>query len=280
MTAAADTAQQAPVALSLPTALATSDAALLPERRLVPHHEAQRSPDPTARLTAQALSTVTGLVPCGLALFWSVTRRLEVADAIVLQHAAPSSGPPIDPGFYRVRVWAADPFAPAVAARTGASVLTVEDAGGALRFANSAYGRHLQRAGLEHQVTLYLRAAGGVRAMIALFRAQGAPAFDRAEIRVLRQLQPLIEQAHACSLGSHVAAEPCPTLPELTRREAEVAALIALGASNAEIASALNVEPTTVKTHLTQIYAKFGLRSRTQLALRLNAASLPTRQAS
>jgi DNA-binding CsgD family transcriptional regulator len=277
---AAGTAQQVPIAPSAPAVLETSDAALLPERRLVPHHEAQCSPDPTARLTAQALSTVTGLVPCGLALFWSITRRMEVGDAVVLEHTAPSSGPPIDPRFYRVRVWAEDPFAPTVAARTGAPVLTVEDAGGALRFANSAYGRHLRRAGLEHQVTLYLRAAGGVRAMVALFRAQGAPAFDRAEIRVLRQLHPLIEQAHACSLGSNVAAEPCPTLPELTRREAEVAALIALGASNAEIATALNVAPVTVKTHLTQIYAKFGVRSRTQLALRLNTEGLPARQAS
>jgi DNA-binding CsgD family transcriptional regulator len=271
MTAAAGTAQQVP--LNTPpmfeTSRGTAEARLV-EPRFVPHAEAQRSPDPVTRLTAQVLSTVTRLVPCGLAIFSSFTRRMQVGDAVVLEHAARSSGPPIDLGFYRARLQSGNPFAPTVAARTGTSLLTVEDVGGAVRLANSAYGRQLHRAGLEHQVTLYLRAVGGVRAMIALFRAHGARHFDRGEVQMLRHLQPLIEQAHASHLGTDVA-EPALTPPALTRREAEVAALVARGASNAEIATALNVELVTVKTHLTQIYAKFGLRSRTQLALQLNA---------
>ena len=53
----------------------------------------------------------------------------------------------------------------------------------------------------------------------------------------------------------------------LTAREAEVAQLVAVGATNAEIARALSVSLATVKTHLTQIYAKVGVRSRTQLAV-------------
>jgi DNA-binding CsgD family transcriptional regulator len=267
MTAAASTAQQVPIAHSAEV--------LDSPPRAVPHHEAQWSPEPVRRLTAQALSTLAGLVPCDLALFRSITPRMQVREGIVLGHAAQGSETEIDPGFLRAHGPVDDPFAPIIAARRGASLLTVEDAGGARRLANSPYGRRLRRAGLEHQVTLYLRAAGAPVGMIALFRAQGGRAFDRSEIRVLRRLQPLIEHAHACSIGPSVAAEPSPTLPALTRREAEVAALIALGASNAEIATALNVEQATVKAHLTQIYAKFGVRSRIQLALRLNAEALP-----
>jgi DNA-binding NarL/FixJ family response regulator len=46
-----------------------------------------------------------------------------------------------------------------------------------------------------------------------------------------------------------------------------VAQLVAIGATNADIARALSVSLATVKTHLTQIYAKLGVRSRTQLAV-------------
>jgi DNA-binding NarL/FixJ family response regulator len=173
-----------------------------------------------------------------------------------------------------------DPFAPDRAARLRASLLTVDDAGGALRLANSAYGRHLHRAGFAHQLSLYLRDAGAVRGTIAILRVHGARAFDRGEIRMLRQLHPLLERAYALSLRSRAADEPASTLPALTPRELEVAALIASGATNAEIAIALDVEPSTVKTHLNQIYGKFGLRSRTQLALRLNAEGWPARHAS
>jgi DNA-binding CsgD family transcriptional regulator len=265
----AQTAQQIPLSVATLEAPTVTAARLVTSRRLVALTDAQLSPDPTARLTTEALRTVTGLVPCRLAVLWSISRRLEVADAVVLEDASQTPATTINAGFYTARVRAVDPFAPSRAARLGAALLTVEDAGGALRFANSAYGRHLDRAGLEHQVSLYLRAAGGLRAMLVLLRARGAPAFDRAELRVLRLLHPLVEQGYACSLASSSPAEDSQTLPELTRREAEVAALIALGASNAEIATALNVEPATVKAHLTQIYAKFGVRTRTQLALRL-----------
>jgi len=53
---------------------------------VIPHRAARRSPDAATRLTAHALSTVTGLVQCDLALFRSISRRLEIGDGIVLDH--------------------------------------------------------------------------------------------------------------------------------------------------------------------------------------------------
>jgi DNA-binding CsgD family transcriptional regulator len=57
----------------------------------------------------------------------------------------------------------------------------------------------------------------------------------------------------------------------LTAAEWRVAALVAEGRTNREVASALFLGERTVASHLTHIYAKLGVRSRTELARRLRA---------
>ena len=52
----------------------------------------------------------------------------------------------------------------------------------------------------------------------------------------------------------------------LTEREREVAAQVAAGASNAEIADGLFVSIKTVERHVSNLFAKFGVRNRTELA--------------
>ena len=55
----------------------------------------------------------------------------------------------------------------------------------------------------------------------------------------------------------------------LSPREAEVAELVLRGYSNPVIASTLGIAPTTTKRHLTRIFDKIGVDSRTQLVSRL-----------
>ncbi len=57
----------------------------------------------------------------------------------------------------------------------------------------------------------------------------------------------------------------------LTAAERRVADLVAQGRTNREIASSLFLAERTVASHLTHIYAKLGVRSRTELAHRLHA---------
>lgn len=55
----------------------------------------------------------------------------------------------------------------------------------------------------------------------------------------------------------------------LTPQELEVARRIARGATNREIAAELSVSQKTVEAHLSRIYGKLELRSRTELALHM-----------
>jgi DNA-binding CsgD family transcriptional regulator len=60
---------------------------------------------------------------------------------------------------------------------------------------------------------------------------------------------------------------PAPT-SALSTREIEVIRLVAIGLPNHEVASALFVSPETVKTHVSRILTKLGVRNRTEAALR------------
>lgn len=77
------------------------------------------------------------------------------------------------------------------------------------------------------------------------------------------------------ALGDRTAAAPAVS-GALTRREQEVAALVARGLSNRQVASALGRSQRTADRHVENILAKLGFRSRAQIAAWWVESQVPT----
>jgi DNA-binding NarL/FixJ family response regulator len=90
-----------------------------------------------------------------------------------------------------------------------------------------------------------------------------------------RAIGTLFDEIFSPSASNTVAAGRATagkSLESLTTRENETVWLLADGASNKEIASALNVSVSTVKAHLTSIFRKLEQPDRLRLALSLSEA--------
>lgn len=74
------------------------------------------------------------------------------------------------------------------------------------------------------------------------------------------------ERAAGYALGSGEAEPPRRPAGELTRREREIAALVARGLTNRQISAELVISEHTVDTHVHKILRKLGFRSRAQIA--------------
>jgi DNA-binding NarL/FixJ family response regulator len=91
--------------------------------------------------------------------------------------------------------------------------------------------------------------------VVAAGEALLAPAVTRRLISEFTRLRPVHQAQDAASSAA---------LSALTPRETEVLRLVAEGLSNPEVARRLVVTEETVKTHVSRMLAKLGLRDRTQ----------------
>ncbi len=119
---------------------------------------------------------------------------------------------------------------------------------------------------------------GNVDAFVASYRAcKGVlqnVATDKSTHRELRLvLSRANDQRFGGSIGMHVPATPS-SRSALTKRERDVLALLVQGSTNREIARALFITETTAKVHLRHIYAKLGVRSRTEAIVQVLDESL------
>ena len=121
------------------------------------------------------------------------------------------------------------------------------------------------------QLSLPLESA---RTLLALGFVQRQARQRRAARNSLERALRIFEELGASLWAERARAElgrisgRAPSRGELTASERRVAELVAEGRTNREVAAALHVTPRTVEGTLSRVYAKLGVRSRTELASR------------
>jgi DNA-binding NarL/FixJ family response regulator len=102
--------------------------------------------------------------------------------------------------------------------------------------------------------------------VVAAGEALLAPAVTRRLISEFARMRPKAADQRA----------PTAAIAELTQRETEVLRLLAEGLSNPEIAGRLVITEETVKTHVSRVLHKLGLRDRTQAVVLAYESGLVT----
>ncbi|NES27135.1 response regulator [Micromonospora terminaliae] len=136
------------------------------------------------------------------------------------------------------------------------------------------FGPHAARVIILTTFDLDEYVLAGLRAGASGFLLKDALAADLVSaVRVVAAGEAVAAPSVTRRLFAHYLGRTPPRsgtdarLAALTEREREVLTLVARGLSNAEIAAALFVSESTVKTHLGRILAKLGLRDRVQAVI-------------
>jgi DNA-binding NarL/FixJ family response regulator len=120
-------------------------------------------------------------------------------------------------------------------------------------------------------------------AYVCGFLLKDAPADDLVHaIRVVAGGDALLSPSITRSVIAEFVSQPersasdTARFGDLTERELDVAKLVARGLSNAEIARELVLADQTVKTHVSRVLMKLGLRDRTQIVVAAYESGLIT----
>jgi DNA-binding CsgD family transcriptional regulator len=113
------------------------------------------------------------------------------------------------------------------------------------------------------------------RTLLCLGSARRQDKQKRPAREAIEQALEIFEKLGACPWAERARAElrrisgRQPSSDDLTATERRVAALAAQGRTNKEIAAELFMGLSTVESHLSRVYRKLGVRSRTELARQL-----------
>jgi two-component system, NarL family, response regulator LiaR len=120
---------------------------------------------------------------------------------------------------------------------------------------------------LEDEAVLDAVRAGAVGYLLKDAEPDALEAAVRAAHRGEALLDPRVAPTVLREAAKARAAAPPPALAALTVREREVLGLLGRGLTNRRIARELGVAEKTVKTHVSNVLAKLGVRDRTQAAV-------------
>lgn len=151
-------------------------------------------------------------------------------------------------------------------------------------FSSEYYLEYYRKTGLCDEVGLLAPLPTGGRAHLSLSRFEETGPYRRREIQCLKHHAPLLLELlaqHVTAVSPQAPAAPPAAAPSiadliqvyagetlhvhLTRREAEIAALVLQGHSNGSAALSLNIARETCKVHRRNLYRKLEISSQRDL---------------
>lgn len=223
----------------------------------------------SARLVSETLQFLRASLGCSAAMFYWVEEDLSTS---AHQLANMPSGLP---EAYRHDVWRHDPLLTARLADRQRHLAELEQEASQNPPYCEPYRAFLADYGMAGNVEFLfwtgegplLRPWGG----ISLLPRRGEPLLAAAwpRMQAVHRYVDLMMQGHAVARHAQRQALLLHRVG-LTRRECDLCDLVAVGASNADIAQLLGLTTATVKSYLRRIFDKMGVDSRTALAARLS----------
>lgn len=125
--------------------------------------------------------------------------------------------------------------------------------------------RYFRAVGIWHELLVSLPPVGGRERRLVLTREPGEAPFSERDRLLLTLMRP-----HLVNIRDRVEARRR-TAPDLTPRQWQLLARVAVGATNRQIARELRLSEGTVRKHLENIYARLGVGSRTEALARVRA---------
>ena len=235
--------------------------------------EEAQTVDGPAPFTTELLDLLTEIVGCTYATFTEVDHRSRVVHRSVLCSADPWNGEEDDDA-----AWWESPRTVTLSRyrlSDGAKPLIVlSDFFSRGQRTSVDFNPNFQE-GVSDEIQIDL---DPTRTWFAGLNVASERDFGDRERLILHRLHPHLIGLYRSAelrrrLGATTAAFDPDATERLTRRECEVMLWVADGLSNAEIASVLVVERSTVRKHLEHIYEKLGVRSRTAALAKVRAAA-------
>lgn len=216
----------------------------------------------SARLVDETLHFLRATLGCSAAMFYWVEPDLSTT-------AHRLTGMPTGlTGAYRQQVWRHDPLLTARLAGGQRHLAELEQEASADPVHSAPYRAFLARYGMGGNVEFLFWAGERPWGGISLLPLVGELALPWSRVEAVHRYVALTMQGHAIARHTRARAHLVDQVG-LTARDCDLCDLVAVGASNADIAQMLGLTTATVKTYLRRIFDRMGVDSRTALAARL-----------
>ncbi len=210
------------------------------------------------RLGNEILSLLGRVIPIAGSCFYEVDNNL-VATHHYMQNLEEKWL-----GAYRDCFFEYDPLHPSRYAEDCTTIARLHmNAEGCDRRAKEYLANFLIPQDTPYQLEIYFRSAGRIVAGASLVRRREMGGFTDEEVNLLERIVPFMEFSVRW-ISDNLPEDRLETFG-LSPRECEIAGLVVHGLSNKEICRHLGLELPTVKTYMSRIFAKTGVRTRTAL---------------